>query len=298
MTTNKKLEEKLVYATSRVKEAKRTNEFVTELEAWNKAINRYQEAYKITRQEDFTEIEFRIEDHIQVAEQVFRRLSDREEMIDMIENANSLINSGKDLLGHESEAAMKTYIEAGKLYFDAAKIARDQGFREKKDLESTLFQIRSQIQNIEFELIENRFKNGLFFLSKNSFDQAQKAYTAVVESIEDYAIDIPGEFDTFRWRTESIFYQSILDIIENQINTGINGFEKGEYEGSKQLFEELIEITIAVQNDVNEEGMDDALQRAEKITELCRQNNTKAEQVLSDSVNPEEVSLHRPDIDL
>ena len=118
------------------------------------------------------------------------------------------------------------------------------------------------------------------------------------QSIEDYAIDMPEEFDTFHWRTESIFYQSILDAIEGPITSGINGFEKGEYKSTHQLFEKLIEVTITIRNDVNEDDMDDALQRAKKITTLCRQNSTKTEQVLSDSANPEEVSLYKPDIHL
>ena len=127
------LEERLEKATSAVQTAKQTNEFATELEEWDNALNRYQEAYYIANQEDFPE-KARIKDHVQTARTISSRLSGRKEIIDLIENANSLMNSGKELLEDDSEDAMETYVEAGKLYFDAAKIARDRGFKEKKTL--------------------------------------------------------------------------------------------------------------------------------------------------------------------
>lgn len=217
-------------------------------------------------------------------------------MIERMEAGRTRISEGNIVLDKNLEAAMNSFLKAGESYLKAAKIANERQFSEIKQIERKLYEIRKQIQTIEVALIRSDFEEGLRHLAGGSSQQAQKSYEQVEIAIDEYAIDLPENIDIFQWRTESNFYRPILSILEEQINAGIDGFEKGNYEVVYELFDMIEDITLTIEETIIGEGMENTLRKAEVLTEGCQLNKGKIKQVLYEPKSHEDVSLNRPNL--
>lgn len=285
------IEEYLNHAMSSIQEAKQSDSIESEQMNLDEAIEAYREAHKVAHEKGLSEIEGRIEAHIKKADTIVDNFAEEEDVKRIMHEANELIEKGENLLEENNESAMRAYIKAGKLYLSVQQMARSDNLKQTKQIESTLSEIRNQIQSLEIDMIQSHFDNGLYSLGENSLDEAKRAYSEAKRAIEDYAINLPRGGDEFRWRTASGFYRPILDIIDSQMEAAIEGFEKGYYEETQAQYDALRYISESIEEKAKEEGMDDIMRESQIITDVCGQNSRMIQNVMFNEEDPEDISL-------
>lgn len=284
-------------STDKIAKAKAVEDIETESEIWEEILKIYREALNKAENAELSEVVSRMDNLINETEDIIHHLERRRELKDLIETGRANLTDGDEVSDDDTESAMRHYARAGEMYLQAHQLAGQSGFNEAPDLDSKLAEIRSLLQELELTVIAEHIEWGLYHLGENnSVDLAREEYTDAIRAIDGTVIDIPTDVVSFRWRTISEFYEPLLDIVEDQIYSGIEGFDKGAYEPSKILFDEMRALTDEINEKANKKGMDDIASESDTLNKVCQKNIQKIESMISESKTSQDVSLLNPDL--